>query len=269
MKQLLLIFSIVPFILTAQRDTIKSEGYFAHFLSAFSGGANAMYTGNKLNGSVDITIQTYHFFMVTGLRSNSDSTLSKTQSVKDQYKGFEFFLINRAALDFDSIQNMANNYLTSLQGAPLTLRFMKEVFLTKNRHSSLLNPRPVISLQVNTDLRASPYYIRNHPLKVGASGHIFLTLSTAFTRLELENNTIIDQGTMYFLPTFGFSILDQQIAKSLIPSSSMPLLFSTELKFGFKSSKKSINDTSFIIRYCLTQVNGPQLYTGILLSSLK
>jgi hypothetical protein len=269
MKPILLLMLCSSTIFYAQRNELSSTNGFANYLSKFSGAANAMHNGSKLSGSVDIAIQTFHFFMVTGIRNKVDSLSFNSNSVKQHYRGFEFFLINRAALDFDSIQNMANNYLTSLQGAPLTLRFMKELFLTKNRIITSDNPRPVVSLQLNTDLRASPYYQRNSPLRIGGSGHLFLTLSSAFTRLEFENNQLKDQGTMYFLPTFGVAILENQLAKSIMPNSQHPLIFSAELKMGFQSDKKSINDTAFIIRYSITDVMGPRLYTGIILSSIK
>lgn len=243
-----------------------------NFLSAFAGGVNALYSNNGTRGSIDLSVQTYHYYMITGKRRQHDSLRMKTDtlSLKDQYRGFEFFLINRAAMDFDSVQTLANNYITSLQGSPVTIRFMKEYFFTKNRVITPTSLAPVLSLKLTGDLRAIPYGSNTKEVKFGGSSHLFLTLSSQFTRMEFnQTRELIDLGTMYLLPTIGLAIGNPEMMKSVFREREQKLLVSTECRFGFRSQRKAINDLSFLFRYTLTDIIGPRFRAGVILSAIR
>lgn len=243
-----------------------------NFLSAFAGGVNALYSDQGTRGSIDLSVQTYHYYMITGKRRQQDSLQTRSDSLswKEQYRGFEFFLINRAAMDFDSLQTIANNYITSLQGSPVTIRFTKEYFLTKNRAITPTSLAPVLSLKLTGDLRAIPYGNGTKQVRFGGSTHLFLTLSSQFTRMEFnQTRELIDLGTMYLLPTIGIAIGNPEMMKSVFRERDQQLLVSTECRFGFRSQRKAVNDLSFLFRYTLTDVIGPRFRAGVILSSIR
>lgn len=253
----------------AQSPKQESEN---NFLSAFAGGVNALYSNNGTRGSIDLSVQTYHYYMITGKRKQIDSiqNRSDTLSLKDEYRGFEFFLINRAALDFDSVQTVANNYITSLQGSPVTIRFMKEYFLTKNRSITTTSLAPVLSFKITGDIRAVPYGNAAKQVKFGGSSHLFLTLSSQFTRMEFnQTKELIDLGTMYLLPTIGIAIGNPEMMKTIYKEREQKFLISTECRFGFRSQKKAVNDLSFLFRYSLTDIIGPKFRAGVILSAIR
>lgn len=253
----------------AQSPKQQSEN---NFLSAFAGGVNALYSNNGTKGSIDLSVQTYHYYMITGRRKQNDSLQKRTDtlSIKDEYRGFEFFLINRAAMDFDSVQTVANNYITSLQGSPVTIRFMKEYFISKNRAITATSLAPVLSLKLTGDLRAIPYGNSTKQVKFGGSSHLFLTLSSQFTRMEFnQTRELIDLGTMYLLPTIGIAIGNPELMKSVFREREEKFLVSTECRLGFRSERKAVNDLSFLFRYSITDINGPRFRAGLILSAIR
>lgn len=239
----------------------------------FTGSVNAIYSNNQTKGGMDLSVQTYHYYLVTGKRKNTDSLpqVKNSQSLmQQQYNGFEFFLLNRAALDFDSSNSIANDYITSLQAAPITLRFMKEVFLTKQRMISTTSYAPVVSIKLTGDGRAIPYENTRSQIGMGASGHVYLTFSSQFTRLEFDHvGKEIDRGTMYIQPSFGIALGNSEMMKTVYTDNQNKLLLSSECRLGFKSHAKTVNDCSLLVRYALSDIVGPKLRAGIILSSFN
>lgn len=242
-----------------------------------TGGINAVYSDEKARGSIDLSVQTYHYFLVTGKRKDSDTIKMNALkgsvsnfNMKDQFKGFDFFLLNRASIDFDTTGSIANDYITSLQASPLTLRFVKEYFLTKQRSITSESYSPVISIRLTGDGRAVPYSDQRSQVGVGASGHFFVTFSTQFTRLEFDQKgKEVDRGTMYFQPSIGFAVGNSQLMKSVYEDQINKVLLSSECRLGFKSHSKTVNDCSLLVRYTPSNVLGPKLRAGIILSSFN
>lgn len=243
----------------------------------FTGGINAIYSDDQARGGIDLSVQTYHYFLVTGDRKDSDTTKKKqfkggmnTFTRKDQFKGFDFFLLNRASIDFDTSKSIANDYITSMQASPLTLRFVKEYFLTKHHSINALSYAPVISIRLTGDGRAVPYSDQRQQVGVGASGHFFVTFSTQFTRLEFDQKgKEMDRGTMYIQPSVGIAIGNNQLMKSIYEDHTNKVLLSSECRLGFKSHAKTVNDCSLLVRYTPSNVIGPKLRAGIILSSFN
>jgi hypothetical protein len=238
----------------------------------FTGGINAVYSNDRANGSLDVGVQTYHYFLVTGAKKKVD-TLPQGTYVKLNYqdfKGFEFFLLNRAAFNFDTSRSVANDYITSLQSSPLTLRFVKELFLTKQHEINSSSYSPVISIRLIGDSRAIPFQDDRRNLNFGASGHFYVTLSSQFTRLEFnKSGKELDRGTMYLQPSFGIALGTNEMMKSVYVDQHNKPLFSSECRLGFKSTTRTVNDCSFLIRYTLSDIIGPKLRAGIILSSIN
>lgn len=99
----------------SQNDSLLMQSSQSTFQSnafkVFTGGINAVYSNDRANGSLDVGVQTYHFFLVTGTKKKTDtlSQDSKLQLNYRDFKGFEFFLLNRAALNFDTSRSVAND----------------------------------------------------------------------------------------------------------------------------------------------------------------
>lgn len=167
----------------------------------FTGGINAIYSNDAAKGGIDLSVQTYHYYLVTGTKeidTASKSGNSTKTSFRQQYNGFEFYLLNRAAMNFDTSRSIANDYITSLQASPLTLRFMKEIFLTKQPENTTTSYAPIISIRLISDGRAIPYEDSRSQISFGASGNFYITLSSQFTRLEFDHSgKEMDRGTMY------------------------------------------------------------------------
>lgn len=270
--------SVRPPINSEQRpeQEIKTPdpSHTTNLFNAFAGSMNAIYNNNETKGSFDLSVQTYHFFLVTGRRNKNDSIhnarAQENQSVKELYNGVHFFLLNRAALDFDTLRSIANSYITSLQASPFTLRIKKEFFLTKQHDINPSSYAPVVSLITTGDGRAIPFGNANSKVSMGISGHLYLTFSALFKRIEYNTaGKIIDKGTMYFRPSFGIAYGTQEMMKSLLPSRNNMPIFSSQCKLGFNSEHHKIKDFSFLFQYTMTQVRGPQVRAGIILRSFE
>jgi len=278
----ILLFSVTITVfqvnLYSQTDTLIISTPVSTFQSnafkVFTGGINAVYSNDRANGSIDVGVQTYHYFLVTGSKKRTD-TSAQTPNVNTVYnyrdfKGFEFFLLNRAALNFDTSRSIANDYITSLQSSPLTLRFVKELFLTKQHEITSSSYSPVISIRLIGDSRAIPFQDERNQLNFGASGNFYVTLSSQFTRLEFDKSgKELDRGTMYLQPSFGIAVGSNEMMKSIYLDNTNKLLLSSECRLGFKSKNKAVNDCSLLIRYTISDIIGPKLRAGIILSSIN
>lgn len=256
-----------------KNDPTSEKAVRPNMFRLFTGSVNALYSGDEAKGGMDLSVQTYHYYLVTGKRPLKDSTQLRTTSqtsLQHQYNGFEFFLLNRAALDFDTSRSLANDYITSLQASPITIRFMKEIFLTQQRSISSNSYSPVVSIQLTGDGRAIPYENIRNQVNVGASGHLYLTFSTQFTRLEFDHiGKEIDRGTMYLQPSIGIAFGNGEMMKSVYVDQKNKPLLSSECRLGFKSHAKTVNDCSLLVRYAISDVVGPKLRAGIILSSFN
>ena len=254
-------------------NNTDSPSNITSYFRQFSGGINAVYSNKESKGGVDMAIQTYHYYMITGRRQKSDSLHKKLVTQKTPiaklYKGFHFFILNRAAINFDSIQAMTVDYFTSLKPSPLTLRIKKEFFLTKQRELSPLNYIPVVSILLTGDGRTVPYTNEKSHTKAGISGHLYLTFSTIFKRLEYGlNGKQIDQGTIYFRPSFGIAYGNKALMKTIQPRQEKIPVMSTEVTLGFRSEKNSVKDFRFLLGYTLNDIVGSKIRAGVVLSSL-
>lgn len=239
----------------------------------FSGGMNATYQDEKIIGNVDISVNTFHYFMITGVRKNQNDSLklsNQLHAFKNQFIGFEFFLINRAVLDFDTTSAKILNYLSSLQAAPLTLRVSKEILLSKKSGMIPNSFLPVYLLRFTNDGRVIPYNAERGKMNIGSSINSFITLLCAFTRLEVSGTgELIDKGKMYFEPTLGISAGSMNMMKYATNNTKNEILYSAECRLGFHSDTKSVSDYGFLIRYVFNEVDSPKLRAGIVLSASR
>jgi hypothetical protein len=257
---------------TFTNRTIANSTFETNAFKVLTGGINAVYSNDRAKGGIDLSVQTYHYYLITGKKKNSDTLMKSNQqnSLNKDYKGFEFFLLNRAALNFDSSGSIANDYITSLQSSPLTLRFLKELFLTKQHYISSSSYSPVFSIRLTGDGRAIPFQDVRNQLNFGTSGNFYVTLSSQFTRLQFDQRgKELERGTMYFQPSFGIAVGSKEMMKSVYTDGKNKPLLSSECRLGFKSHSKSINDCCLLFRYTLSDIIGPKLRAGIILSSFN
>lgn len=253
------------------RNGVKPQRQ-ANYFESISGGMNASYRNDQVFGGFDLSIQTCHYFLITGRRIKSDSlhqlAIQKRMKLIDVYRGLHLFLLNRSSMNLDSIESTALSYITSLRPSPCTFRIQKELFLTKQHAISRQNMAPVLSLIFTGDARLVPFIPRNEKMEFGASGNLFISFKTLFKRIELnERGKIIDQGTMYFTPSFGFAYGTTDLYKNISTSNSVKPIYSTELRIGFESEKNSLKDFSFLLNYALSDIRGPKLQVGLLLTA--
>jgi hypothetical protein len=157
-----------------------------------------------------------------------------------------------------------------LQAAPLTLRISKEILLSKRNgilpHSFL----PVYILRFTNDGRVIPYSSERGEMKIGSSVNSFISLSCAYTRLELSGaGELIDKGKMYFEPTVGISLGSLNMMRYATNNLKNQLVYSAECKVGFHSETKRANDYGFLVRYVFNELDSPKLRAGIILSTAR
>ncbi len=238
----------------------------------FAGSFNGLFYGEQMQGSFDLSVETYHYFLITSRRYKNDSVhaalIENKTPLMDVYKGFHMYLINRAALDFDTLRAIANNYLTSLIGSPLTARFSKDFFLTKARKITAQSFTPVLAIRITGDGRLIPYNDRAEQLHFGASSHFYLSFLANFRRLELNSDgKMIDNGTMYLKPVVGIAYGTKQLMTSLMPDKKPQPILTSGCRLGFRSDLNKVKDFSFFMNYTLTDIVGPKLRAGVLLGS--
>mgnify|MGYP006101872987 CR=1 FL=1 len=260
---------------TIKNDTIpKSDNKNAEYFKVLTGGMNALYNDNNASGSFDLAVQTFHYYLITGRRNKNDSIhkslIGKGKPISKIYNGVHFSMLNRTSIDFDSIRSLANDYITSLRPSPITMRIRKELFLTKQNKISSLDYSPVLSLIITGDGRAVPYIDRKKKVKMGASAHLYVTFSSVFKRLEFDDNgKQIDQGSLYFKPSFGIAYATHLLRRSVTEDDMKIPLMTTECKIGFNSEKNQINDFAFLFSYTLNEIYGPKFRAGVILTSIK
>lgn len=257
---------------STQEATLQEPTYTSQLFKAFTGGINAIYNNSQTKESFDLAVQTYHYFLITGRRSKSDSVhnlrVKANKTVKELYNGIHFSLLNRAAIDFDTLKSIANSYITSLQASPITLRINKEFFITEQHDISPTSYTPVLSLVVLSDGRAIPYGDIENKVSMGVSGHLYLTFSALFKRIEFNSaGKEIDKGTMYFRPSFGIAYGNKEMMRSLSYSRKNEPIFSSQCKLGFYSDQQKVKDFSFLFQYTITKIKGPRIRAGIILRS--
>lgn len=253
--------------------TSKGNSSGSSLFQNFGGSINSLFNNNQAFGSFDLSVQTYHYYLITGKRYKTDSIhaalISQGKPVQDLYKGVHFYLLNRAAIDFDTLRAIANNYITSLLASPLTLRIKKEFFLTKQHVVNAHSMGPVISFLLSGDARAIPFGDQEQKVNVGGSGHMFLTFSALFKRIEFDAvGNELDNGTMYLHPTIGIAYGTKALMTSVLPRNSKDPILTSGFRMGFCSERNKLKDFSLLMQYTLTDIVGPKLRAGIILSSL-
>ena len=252
-------------------NSINETGLF----KVFTGGISTIHHNAQNSAGVDLSVQTYHYFLITNKRFHNDSIHQSMCSQnkfkpKQLYSGLDFYILSRASLELDTLKSIANDYLTSLLASPFTIRVSKEIFLSKKKAITETDYTPVISLNLINDLRAVPF---NDPLgliQIGVSSHFYLSILTQFKRMEFDKNgNEIDKGTMYFQPSIGLAAGSQLLFESVMRKPNEKILISTECKLGFISDNNSVKDFAFLVRYTISDVIGPKLRAGVLLSAFK
>lgn len=251
-------------------SAVQQSGLFR----AFSGGFNALYQNTRSTGNIDLAVQTYHYFLITGKRKNYDSL--KHSSIRAgqihpnaAYRGINFYILSRASLDFDTLRSIANDYITSLLASPLTIRLCKEYFLSQIQSVNEYDYSPVASLQLIGDVRVIPYN-RDRNIQAGVSVNGFLKLSTQFKRLEFDSNgKVVDKGIVYFQPVLGIGFGSPEMMKTVNFDPKQRFIYSSECKLGFISENNKVKDCAILVRYCLNKILGPQLRVGLQFSTFN
>ena len=250
--------------------TSQNTGLF----QSFGGGMNTLFSNGGTSNGFDLSAQAYHYFLVTGKRSKNDSIhtvlVNNKRPLREVYNGFHFYLLSRALLNFDTLQTIANSYITSLLASPFTLRIKREFFLTKQHELSAVNFAPILSLIIKGDGRAIPFGDPGTKLNLGASGHLYISFSALFKRIEMDNlGKEIDRGAMSFTPTIGIAYGTKELMKNVSINRKVEPILTSGCRLGFNSEKSSGKDFSFLVQYTISDIVGPKLRAGVILTSIN
>lgn len=238
------------------------------FFNSFTGGIGALFNSTGSGSSIDLSSLTIKYFVPLGVKNDTvnirraDGTLIPNR-LRQRFRYIDLYLINRAAINVDSLNSMANDYLTSLQASPITFRLGYEGYLTKNKEININQMLPVIKYRFTGDLRAVPYSSQSGTAKFGGSSNLYFSLLAQFRGIQIDEGEIKDQGTFYIEPSFGFAYGNQELMESVFKDGKSKLLFSTELRFGFISDFNRIRDWGILARYTWEDVIGPNFRIGL------
>jgi len=238
------------------------------FFNSFSGGIGALYNSTGSGSSIDLSSMTIKYLVIVGVKNDTvnirteDGTIIPNR-LRQRFSSIDLYLINRAAINIDSLNTMANDYLTSLQASPITFRLGYEGYLTKNKEIDVNQMLPVIKYRFTGDIRAVPYSSQLGTAKFGGSSNLYFSILAHFRGLQIDEGEIKDQGTFYIEPSIGFAYGNQELMESVFRDGKSKLLFSTELRFGFISDFNRIRDWGILARYTWEDVVGPNFRIGL------
>ncbi|GJM32076.1 MAG: hypothetical protein DHS20C18_10770 [Saprospiraceae bacterium] len=232
-----------------------------------TGGVGALV--NDMNGgaSIDLASFTVKYLLPVGLKSDTISVKTENGAepvgLTQRYRYISLYLINRAAISTDSSNTLANEYLTSLQGTPVTFRLAYEGFLTKSQVINEVQMLPMLKYKFSGDARVVPFNNASGIVTFGGSLNLYFSLLAHFRGIQIDHGKIKDQGTFYIEPSIGFAIGNQEMMETIVIDKGNKLLFSTELRFGFLSDKNRIQDWGVLVRYTWEDINGPNFRIGL------
>lgn len=217
-------------------------------------GALASSSGNVKPG-LDLGVNVVRYYIPIRARAK---LRDKAMKPEERYHGFYIHLLNRAALNLDSINKLASDYLTTLQASPATFRLSYEHSFTeaKSEHQ--------VSFKFTGDGRVIPYGTASQNINFGMSGHAYFTLPILLTVIPVDDSgSEIDKGTFYFEPSFGIAYLTDDLGKSFYKDGSNKIFMSFEVRTGYKSLKTKVNDWGLIVGYNWQEINGAKFRIGI------
>lgn len=235
---------------------------FSNFSGGLGGFANA-----GIGGGVEITSNSLHYFLPIGKKNTEeiDVVTSSQDTLKNRprsrYKGIDIYLLNRATLNLDSLNAIANDYLTSTKPSPFTFRLAHEQFLSKNIVITEDDPVPILLFRLMGDIRAVPYANNNAKTVLGVSGHLYASLYLKSWLFEINDATgeLKDKGSLYVEPAIGFAIGDAALMENTVYSSPSKPLVSVQLQLGYTSDKNKYKDWTAFIGYTFNKIVGPNL----------
>lgn len=256
-------------IFTFSQDQFHSNSIdAANTFFKFSGGLGALLqSGNGSAGSFDLSSTTLDYFIPLSykldsfqLKDQNGSHLYCSRYVR--YKGVNLQIINRAAINLDSVNVSSNDYISSLEASPLTLRLSHNATLRSQNDLKVNQWLPALSYRISGDVRAIPFTNAEERVKIGTSAHLFISLLSQFKAVGFENNQIIEKGNFYLEPSIGIVRGSDELMCYII-NKHKNIFLVTELKFGFSSSDTEIQDWGFLIRYTWEDLKGPQFRIGL------
>lgn len=176
-----------------------------------------------------------------------DDTLFVTMKRKD----LRFDIINRGVISFDDIKYSINEYINSIQGSPITLRFSNQVPLDRKRKRAnrLLGlKQPEAFFIYGLDLRGLPLPFEEKNTVLGKSANLILTYANQ-SPLSTMASGIFDQK-VYFQVSANIAYFDKEIRNKIVIDHDRNLLFSFEAVAGILSNENTLSNlsASFVFR---------------------
>lgn len=152
-------------------------------------------------------------------------------------------VLNRAAVNFDSVSALATDYLTSLQPSPLTLR-AEMPFVLPIRGVSF----PII---LRLDGRGVPYPDTLGNVRLGGSGHLFV--GTNLTRPAKQGT---DSGHVYAEPNLYVTYGGTDLFRAVLGEDNGRSFAGGEIRLGYKSLESRHLDIGVVGRCAFEKLVG-------------
>jgi hypothetical protein len=245
----------------AQTPVEETKPEEPKLFNQFAAGFGALFNGSNGGTSLDLSSFTVKYFLILGTKKDTVTVTqdgNATRFEREKYKGLDIFLINRTSINIDSIKAFASDYITSLQASPFTFRLAYEGFLTRNKEQTSNQLVPIIKYRFSGDARGIPF-TKDSVLNVGGSINGYFSLLAKLRAIQvLSNGTIQDKGSFYFEPSIGFAVGNGDMMSKVFKDGSKKALLSSELRFGFISETKRVQDWGFLFRYTWENIIGPK-----------
>lgn len=177
-------------------------------------------------------------------------------------RSIKFMILNRASINLDSLEAVANEYVTSLQAAPITARGQYVAYSYADPIDAAGTKMFTTNLVVGGDLRGVPYANESGSVKLGGTVHTFLKVQVETGGAELNTNgDPIDTGTFYVEPAIMIAFGGNGVMKSLLDNDSR-MFAGLDLRAGYKSDVDRFRDFGIVARWTWEKVRGAAFRVG-------
>lgn len=184
-----------------------------------------------------------------------------TRNQRSTYIYFDF--ISRAVLALDTLGTAVNEYVNSIEGSPLLLRWTGQCKLYNDRIGQITGkPEPKFFFNYGLDARLIPVQTGQEITASGGSMSALLGFTGVFPAADV--NDVEDEDNLVVQLTVNNALMSSDVAESLFASTEKRQNFaaSVELRVGLASNVNAARNFNVMLRHNLQEVTGPRTVLG-------
>jgi len=198
---------------------------------------------------------------ITYSLTRTDDKYVLTRNQKDRFLYFDF--ISRGVLALDSLSTSVNEYINSLQGAPLSLRLNQQINLSNPLRETISNsPQPSFFLNFAFDARLIPLAVGKEVVGAGGSFHVIPTFTATFPSGRSDEDNESDRFVIQLSGNLAYMTNNAAEVLFLGQEDVDRTSFSFEARAGLFSEDQPAKNFNFVFRYNSQPVNGTRASVG-------